>query len=247
MIDEEFATSLRALAKDKDLQRLARRLNPDADPNDTVQDVLLSLAKMPPETYANIHDLKSYAYKAVRNRSIELGIQKRRGPAFVALDKLDQNELTSGLDNPHDTYEQEQFWKRVHQRMDTFTPRERFVSRLLYLYGESTPETAQRLHWTLDVVRGARERATKKIKDFLNENEHRRNERPTGKNSPHVGSDREQASYWLVIIQAAQNITSGLHTFHSWLDAARAPPPDLARIKAIWRAMHNLRKNVLPR
>jgi RNA polymerase sigma factor (sigma-70 family) len=144
-----------------------------ADPKDIVQDVLLGLSKKLPEEYAHIQDLKRYATKAVRNRCIELALRKHGDPPFVELDKAEQDPLAQPLEpapslrNPYEIYAQDQFQRLVHEALDILKPLERAVARLTYLHGESGPTIARKLQLSLDVVRGARERAWMTMKTFF--------------------------------------------------------------------------------
>jgi RNA polymerase sigma factor (sigma-70 family) len=175
MTPQEFQIALRALTESNYLERVASGMNPIADPKDIAQDILCTLWSKPPEEYTHVQDLKRYAAKAVRNRCIELAVRKQGIPPFVELDKAGQDHLAQPLDpplslrNPHDIYEQEQFQQLVHEAMDILKPLERAVARLTHLNGESGPKIAQRLELSLDVVRGARERAWMKMKRFFSD------------------------------------------------------------------------------
>lgn len=183
MTPQEFQIALQALTQSNYLERVASGMNPVADPKDLAQDILCTLWSKPPEEYTHIQDLKRYAAKAVRNRCIELALRKQGAPLFVELDKVGQDHLVQPLEpspslrNPHDIYEQEQFQQLVHEAIDILKPLERAVARLTHLNGESGPKIAQKLQLSLDVVRGARERAWMKMKQFfvdLSENERKR-------------------------------------------------------------------------
>jgi RNA polymerase sigma factor (sigma-70 family) len=175
MTPEEFQIALRALTQSNYLERVASGMHPVADPKDIAQDVLCTLWSKPPEDYTHVQDLKRYAAKAIRNRCIELALRKQGAPPFVELDEAGQDHLAQPLDpsaslrNPHDIYEQEQFQRLLREAMDILKPLERAVARLTHLNGESGPKIAQRLQLSLDVVRGARERAWMKMNKFFSD------------------------------------------------------------------------------
>jgi ferric-dicitrate binding protein FerR (iron transport regulator) len=56
-----------------------------------------------------------------------------------------------------------------------------------------------------------------------------------------VGSARDQAAYWTVLLHTTENMGTVLPEFQKWLEAAPAHRPEFTRVEAVWRALDDLR------
>jgi DNA-directed RNA polymerase specialized sigma24 family protein len=175
MTPEEFDTQFKELNRTNDLERVAARTTLLVDPKDVAQDIRAALSAMRPEQYAHIRSLKLYAFRMVRNRGIELAVEKKREPPRVELDdegrreqKLQTLEQSSYLKDPSELVEQEQYHKLVREAMkDLLTPLERSTAWRVHVKGESGPSIARRSGLSIDKVRGLREGGMKKLRRFF--------------------------------------------------------------------------------
>jgi ferric-dicitrate binding protein FerR (iron transport regulator) len=63
----------------------------------------------------------------------------------------------------------------------------------------------------------------------------------TTETPPDVGSVRDQAAYWTVLLHTVENLAPVLPLFYRWLEAAPAHRPEFVRVDAVWRALDDLR------
>jgi DNA-directed RNA polymerase specialized sigma24 family protein len=175
MTPEELHDALEALSKEKTLEKKAVQLGAVVDSKDIAHDVLLNLWRQDPGRFIDARHLTRYAAKSVRNRCIELTWQRGRRPELVAFETMTEEEMQQALErelsgprNPYDIYEQEQYLKIMRENEDVLSALERAIVRATG-EGESGPSIAGRLQLTLDVVRGGRERAMKKLREIFND------------------------------------------------------------------------------
>ena len=229
MTPKEFEIALHSLTESRYLERVAAAMNPLADPKDVVQDVLLRLARMNPEDYFHVRDLKRYAAKAVRNRCFELARRRRGKAPLERLGEAGEGQLIEALDasssltDPSQLCEEWQIRKLVHQSLDMLSPRERDVARLAHLKGKSDSAIARCLRLSKHVVRGERERAWVKMKIFLTDlmvgdiggwidvSSRRLGE---------SGDGCEAVVGWMEIFSADGDLAPSLTSFCRWLEAA---------------------------
>ena len=168
MTEEEFDQALNALSRDNCLKQVAARSGFLPDPQDAVQDVLLTFSRMQPHQYEHIRDLKPYVEEAVRRRAIRLAVtSKDKTWPHVKLDGDEARQLEqTSFQDPYESYKLEQTRQFMHIAIDLLDPLERAIARAL-LNGDSGPTIASRTDLTIDDVRGARKRGLEKLKKFF--------------------------------------------------------------------------------
>jgi RNA polymerase sigma factor (sigma-70 family) len=169
MTDDEFDDALNALSKSDYLQKVAARSGFAPDSKDAVQDVLLTLSCLKPHQYRGIRDLQAYAEKAVRRRAIRLALARRdKTRPHVNIDANESQSLEqTSFEDPFESYELEEKRQLVRTAIELLDPLERAIARATHFEGESGPAIASRTGMTLDVIRGARDRALEKLKKFV--------------------------------------------------------------------------------
>ena len=113
--------------------------------------------------YAGIKDIQSYAPAVVRNIALEIIGKRRHSPPHIDIADSEPEHFQQDLFlDPYESYRLEQFLQQIQEGMTDLDDLERAAVQSL-LDGESGPAMANRLGVTVDVSRGARERARKKL------------------------------------------------------------------------------------